>query len=354
MRYQALGVMSGTSLDGIDIVWVEFDKKNNHWNYSVLLGETLPYSEYWLKKLSNISDMSASEVQRADYEYTTYLNEIFRNFIKKHHISHLDFIASHGHTVWHQPKQKITLQIGNLAHIAKDLPCVVVCDFRKADVKLGGQGAPLVPIGDKLLFSDYTFCLNLGGFSNISYDLEGKRMAYDICAVNTVLNDLAQKLGYAYDKDGQLSKKGKCQAGLLNQLNNVTFYRLNPPKSLGIEWVKNEIFPIIYAYDCSLEDKIRTYVEHISDQISFVLKDKSGKLLISGGGAHHPLIVDLRTSKSPQIEIIKPDEQTINFKEAIVFAFLGLLRLQGENNVLSSVTGAPKDHCSGVVFTNFT
>lgn len=352
MSYSALGAMSGTSLDGIDIVWLQFEQKNRKWQFKIHVAETIAYTDYWMQKLQNIASKTTDEVGNIDLAYTDFLNQTFKNFIHKHNIGALDFIASHGHTVWHQPELKYTLQIGNLPTIAKGLPCPVICDFRKADVQLGGQGAPLVPIGDQLLFSEYTYCLNLGGFSNISYQDNELRKAFDICAVNTVLNLLSKPLGYDFDKDGIFSKKGVFKEDLYHKLNAIPFYNQKPPKSLGVEWLENEVLPIIDSFDYSNEDKMYTYIHHVSEQIKKALPEKKGTILITGGGAHHPLIHELLVNKLENMQVIKPDNETVNFKEAIIFAFLGLLRLTNQHNVLASVTGAPFDHCSGEIYTD--
>lgn len=344
--------MSGTSLDGIDIVWIHFQQKGTLWDYVIKAAETIEYPPFWKDTLQNIASQTTDEVNLLNQMYTVFLNQTLKDFIDKHHCSSLDFIASHGHTVWHQPERKFTLQIGNLPTIAKGIPCPVICDFRKADVHLGGQGAPLVPIGDHLLFSEYTYCLNLGGFSNISYQEKGIRKAFDICAVNTVLNWLSKPLGYDYDKDGIFSKKGLFREDLFDNLNTIAFYKQKPPKSLGIEWLTNEILPLLNQYDYSNEDKIRTYIYHITEQIKLALPEIKGKMLITGGGAHHPLILELLCEKLKNMEVVKPDDETVNFKEAIIFAFLGLLRLTKQNNVLASVTGDPFNHSSGTIYND--
>ena len=258
-------------------------------------------------------------------------------------------VCSHGHTILHQPQNGITLQIGNLPEIAKLIGQTVVCDFRVQDVTLGGQGAPLVPIGDRILFSDYDYCLNLGGFSNVSFEQNGSRIAFDISPVNTVLNFYANKLGLDYDNKGTISKSGKLNFDLLNELNALDYYKKPFPKSLGFEFVKESILPLMESYDIPPEDKMRTFIEHITFQIAMALPSKKGRLLATGGGAYNDFLMERMQFHLPQIEIIIPDKKTIEFKEALIFALLGVLKIRNEINVLASVTGAKQNHSSGVI-----
>jgi len=218
------------------------------------------------------------------------------------------------------------------------------------DIALGGQGAPLVPIGDRLLFSEYDFCLNLGGFANISFESENKRIAYDICPVNIILNELASKTGVAFDKDGEIGKSGTIHSELLNTLNNISYYHQKHPKSLGKEWLTSNFSPFLEDFNIPLNDKIRTLYEHISHQITNSITIGNAKILITGGGAHNVFLIDLLKQKT-KANIVIPTNEIIDFKEALVFAFLGLRRLRGEINCLASVTGAVKD-CSGGIIHN--
>lgn len=349
--YNVIGVMSGTSLDGVDLAHIIFEFKDNRPGFVIKEAETIAYPEEWVEKLKKAVDYSESELVTLNEEYTLLLGGIIKIFIEKNSITSLDAVCSHGHTILHQPQNGFTLQIGNLPNIASLIKERVVCDFRVQDVKFGGQGAPLVPIGDRLLFSDYHYCLNLGGFSNISFEENGKRIAFDICPVNTVLNFYANQLGFDYDAGGAIAKKGTVNNPLLEELNKLNFYKLPYPKSLGFEFVKTIVLPIIEKYNDSPENKLATFTEHIAQQIANVVKSNgNGGLLITGGGAYNEFLMDRLMQLLPGVIISIPDDKTIQFKEALIFALLGVLKLREEINVLSSVTGASKDHSSGVVF----
>ena len=348
--YIVIGAMSGTSLDGIDLAHIHFTVKEDNWNYQILESETIPYSIYWLNKLKIAVSFSSEELQKLNEDYTNLLGEIIKSFIKKNTISNLDAVCSHGHTILHQPQNGFTLQIGNLPEIAKITNEKVVCDFRFQDVELGGQGAPLVPIGDRILFSEYDYCLNLGGFSNISFENNSKRIAFDISPVNTVLNFYATKLGLDYDDKGKIARSGKVNSDLLSELNALEYYKKSFPKSLGFEFVKEIVLPIIEKYFISIEDKMHTFTEHIALQTSRALPKKEGKLLITGGGAYNDFLIERMQFHFPNLEIIIPDNKTLEFKEALIFALLGVLKLRNEINVLSSVTGAKNDHSSGIIY----
>ncbi|MFK7032607.1 anhydro-N-acetylmuramic acid kinase [Flavobacterium oreochromis] len=349
--FNVVGVMSGTSLDGVDLAHVLLKNEDQIWKFEILEAETIPYTEEWLFKLKSAVNFSQFELQILNQEYTIYLSSIIRNFIQKYHLNNLDAICSHGHTVLHQPQKGFTLQIGNLPIIAQLLGQTVVCDFRIQDVKKGGQGAPLVPIGDQILFSDFDYCLNLGGFSNISFQIQGKRVAFDISPVNTVLNFLSEKIGNKFDDKGKIAASGSINQVLLTELNQLEYYTLPFPKSLGIEYVKSKVLPIIDRYDnLSIPDILCTFCEHIALQIKKVLFKKTGKMLITGGGAYNDYLIEKIKKNNPDIEITVPNKNIIEFKEALIFAFLGVLKLQHKINVLSSVTGAFEDHSAGFIY----
>jgi anhydro-N-acetylmuramic acid kinase len=348
--YTVIGVMSGTSLDGIDLARINFTIKNEKWSYEILESETVSYSNDWLNKLKVAVGFSSEELLKLNEDYTDHLGNVINSFIGKYKISNLDAVCSHGHTILHQPQNGFTLQIGNLPKIAEIINQKVVCDFRVQDVQLGGQGAPLVPIGDRILFSEYDYCLNLGGFSNISFESNNKRIAFDISPVNTVLNFYANKLGLDYDDKGKISSSGKVNLELINELNALGYYKKLFPKSLGFEFVKEIVLPLIENYSISIEDKMHTFTEHIAYQTSIALPIKSGKILITGGGAYNDFLIERMQFHLPNIEIIIPDNKTLEFKEALIFALLGVLKLRNEINVLSSVTGAKTDHSSGNIY----
>ncbi|WP_370391812.1 anhydro-N-acetylmuramic acid kinase [uncultured Winogradskyella sp.] len=345
--YKVVGVMSGTSLDGIDLACCTF-KKNSKWEFEINCAETYPYSSTWRDDLRDAINLDKDSLQVLDAEYSNYLGDVVKSFMAKHHITDLDFVASHGHTVWHRPDLGYTFQIGNRQELADTCGLKVICDFRTQDVNLGGQGAPLVPIGDKLLFQDYEFCLNLGGFANVSFEKNGERLAFDICPANLVLNYFVSERHLDFDDRGKLAASGQLHGPLLDQLNAIPFYNMAPPKSLGLEWVKEHFFPVVESYNLAMEDVLRTLVEHIAIQISRVIKKEKTKTLITGGGAFNTFLIS-RIKHFSSTEIVLPNPKVINFKEALIFGFLGVLRERNETNCLKSVTGARQDHCSGMV-----
>ena len=343
----ALGVMSGTSLDGVDVVYVQFDEAD-YQNFKILYAQTFPYSKEWKALLQNAIHQSAEELKVLDVVYGQFLAGIINDFMDTYAIKKINFIASHGHTVLHQPKKGITLQIGNGKEIAKITNQKVVCDFRTQDVALGGQGAPLVPIGDELLFAEYDYCLNLGGFANVSFKNGGKRIAYDICPVHIVLNHYVKKIGLEFDDSGKIASTGKINSVLLAKLNQLEFYQKDSPKSLGLEWVQSHIFPLIDKLETDISVILGTFVEHVAIQISNSIKPGTS-VLSTGGGAYHTFLMD-RIQELLHTEITLPSPKLIDFKEALIFAFLGVLRLNNEVNCLKSVTGASENHSSGELF----
>ena len=349
-NYNVVGVMSGTSLDGVDLAHIQFNISNGKWSFKIEESLTVSYDQEMVEQLKEAVGYSEFELEKLNQRYTEVLGKIIKDFIEKFQLKNLDAVCSHGHTILHQPDNGVTLQIGNLPSIATIIKEKIICDFRVQDVKLGGQGAPLVPIGDRILFSDYDYCLNLGGFSNVSFEEDGKRLAFDISPVNTVLNFYANQLGLNYDDKGQISKSGNISTELLSELNRLDFYQKSYPKSLGFEFVKTTVFPIIEKYTLSVEDKLRTFTEHVAFQISCALQQKKGRLLVTGGGAYNDFLMERIQFHLPEMEIEIPDTKLIEFKEALIFALLGLLRLRNEVNVLSSVTGSAFDHCSGTIF----
>ena len=346
-----IGLMSGTSLDGVDICLVSFENLDNT-KYNIVFAKTFVYSKFWIKKLKESILLNKKELNKLDIEYGNLLSEYVKKFIKEFSITKIDIISSHGHTIFHEPEKGITLQIGNGNTINKNTKIQVISDFRSQDISYKGQGAPLVPIGDLKLFPNYKFCLNLGGFSNISIKNFKGIKAFDICPVNTVLNHYSKKIGYEFDKNGVLSNKGAINSNLLNELNQMEFYNKSGPKSLGIEFVNSKILPLIEKFTLNPKDILRTYIEHISDQIKrSVTYDPKNKILVTGGGAYNKTLINAIKMKVNS-EIIIPDKKIVDFKEAMIFAYMGLLRSKGEVNCLKSVTGAIKNHSSGKVFKN--
>lgn len=344
--------MSGTSLDGVDIAHVILNYNEGKWEYKINKATTVPYTDEWVERLKNGVNLNSEELIKLDDDYTIVLGSFIRQFITENKIDNLDAVCSHGHTILHQPQNKLTLQIGNQPKLAKLIGQKVVCNFRVQDVEMGGQGAPLVPIGDRLLFNEYDFCLNLGGFSNISFEEAGQRIAYDICPVNIVLNYYSGKIGLPYDEGGNIARKGKLIEEMLLKLNGLAFYKQKYPKSLGFEYVKQEVFPVIDSFEGSIADKIHTFTLHVAMQIANEIRNtkKKSSLLITGGGAYNTFLIEKVKQLLPDTKVIIPDDKTIEFKEALVFALLGVLRIGGEVNVLSSVTGGESDHSAGYIY----
>ncbi|HZH69466.1 MAG TPA: anhydro-N-acetylmuramic acid kinase [Flavobacteriaceae bacterium] len=349
--YHVVGVMSGTSLDGIDLVYCTLEKDQN-WHYEIHFAETVSYTEYRKQSLRQAVQLQETQLNALDEDYTQYLATVINEFIGKCKqlpvFSGIDAVCSHGHTVLHQPEKGITFQMGNRQELATLIQHKVVCDFRKQDVALGGQGAPLVPIGDRLLFNKYDYCLNLGGFANVSFEEDGKRMAYDVCAVNVVLNALAEREGFAYDAEGKLAKLGVLLPELLQKLQDLQFYEQPPPKSLGIEWVRQHIFTLPEIHQYPPKDVLHTYTEHVARQLAAIFSEKT-TVLITGGGAYNTYLLE-RLKAHKNLTILLPDNDLIEYKEALIFGLLGVLKLRGETNCLASVTGAEHSHSAGVVY----
>ena len=343
----AIGLMSGSSLDGLDIALVQFRYDDSQYNFSIIDADTLPYPDEWRQQLADAFHKQPNELEKLDKAYGQYLGEQVKQFAASRHIKP-DFVASHGHTIFHKPEQHYTLQIGDGQALADACGFTVVNDFRTEDVLKGGQGAPLVPIGDKLLFGDYEICLNIGGIANVSYDEGGRRIAFDICIANQALNYLASLEGLGYDKDGVLARNGEMEITLLKKLNHDPYYGQFPPKSLGREFFEAKQKDLLTGL--STADMLATYTEHIALQIALAVSAlPKGKLFITGGGAKNKFLVERIQARSHH-QVIVPDTKIVDYKEALVFALLGLLRIENRTNVLASVTGAPTDSCSGKIW----
>jgi anhydro-N-acetylmuramic acid kinase len=340
--------MSGTSLDGLDIALCRFEENEGKILYSILKAETIPYENTLKQELFNAYSYNGMNLFHLNASYGQFLGQQAKSFLNKHGLT-ANAIASHGHTIFHQPQNGFTTQIGNGANIAAETGLPVVCDFRSLDVALGGQGAPLVPIGDELLFGHYTSCLNLGGIANISFKNEKQiRTAFDICVCNMALNFLAQKVGKPYDQNGSLARNGKLDKNLLDQLNSLDYFQKKERKSLGYEYFEKNIQSLIENNDA--ETGLSTFTEHIAIQITDVIKEnKLHQVLITGGGAYNTYLIE-RLKALSDTEIIIPDDTCIQFKEALIFAFLGYLRLNNKINTLNSVTGASQNSIGGAVY----
>lgn len=354
MIYKVIGLMSGTSLDGLDIAYCEFElTAQGKWEYRIIEGETVEYDAARKSFLKNLMQGSAEDLAFTDAEFSYFMGKSVNQFMMKHKLVP-DFIASHGHTIFHQPEKGFTYQIGSGAALSASTGIPVVSDFRSLDVALKGQGAPLVPIGDKLLFQNYDVCLNLGGIANLSFDHEGKRIAYDICPVNIVLNHYANKEGLSYDDKGSLAATGSIDFPLLDLLNKLEFYKKPFPKSLGKEWIDKEVFPILAQKTLSTADILATFCRHIAMQIANQIPVNARNVLVTGGGAFNEFLIREMQNELKKTEVIVPAKNIVMFKEALIFAFLGVLRIRNEVNCLSSVTGASADNVGGALYGNFS
>jgi len=340
IKYHVLGIMSGTSLDGIDLAVCSFIK-NGNWKFEIKKAVTIKYPVHWRNKLSKLHKKNKKIISDVNIEYGQFLGETINSFLNEE----VDFIASHGHTIFHQPENNYTLQIGDGKKIANITQIKTINNFRNLDIKLKGQGAPLVPVGDLHLFPDYKYCVNLGGFANISIKEKEQITAFDICPVNIVMNKICKNLNIEFDTEGNIAKKGNIITDLLVKLNNLSYYNKNHPKSLSREWVDKFIYPLLIK-DYKSEDILHTFCEHIGIQIGSVLNDNSA--LFTGGGVFNTYLMS-RISQYSKSKIIIPKEKIINFKEALIFAFLGVLKMRNEVNCLESVTGAEKDSCGGEI-----
>lgn len=346
--------MSGTSLDGLDLCYCHIWNENETWQFEIKKTKSISYSPEMQERLKNSIFLPADELLQFHNSYGTWLGEQAKFFIEENNLE-VECIASHGHTTHHQPENGLTFQIGSGQHLANTSGHKVVCDFRTNDVALGGQGAPLVPIGDQLFFGNYDFCLNLGGISNVSFEKKGKRIAYDIGLANMILNHITRKNGFDYDSGGERAKSGSINVQMLNKLNALEYYKLPFPKSIGYEWFVEEVVPIVEATDDSLENLLCTGIHHICEQVAIQIKNNIEKpnnsLFVTGGGALNDFLIEtLQEKLSDTTKVVATEKQLIEFKEALVFSLMGVLRLEHKINVLSSVTGAKSDSSSGVIF----
>lgn len=352
--YKIVGLMSGTSLDGLDLCYCNITKDIGQWSFEIIETKSISYSEDMQSELRDSIFLKADALLQFHNTYGTWLGKQAKQFISDQKLE-VDYIASHGHTTHHQPENGLTFQIGSGQHIANESGFKVICDFRTNDVSLGGQGAPLVPIGDQLFFGEYDFCLNLGGISNISLEQKGKRIAYDIGLANMILNYITRKIDLAYDNGGELARSGRINQNMLDRLNALKYYLLPHPKSIGYEWFVDEVAPIVDITDDTTENLLHTSIHHICEKVVQQVKLNStikvGSLLVTGGGAlNHFLIEVLQEKLGESTNVVVPEKELIEFKEAVVFALMGALRAEQEINVLKSVTGAKRDSSSGVLY----
>lgn len=358
MIYKAIGLMSGSSLDGLDIAFVELTEVRGQWTYEVVHAVCIEYDKEMSDQLRNVAQLEVQDYLRLHAAYGRYIGEQVNAFIEKNKIEHqVHVIGSHGHTVMHDPANNATGQMGDGASIAAITGLPVVSDLRNMDVALGGQGAPIVPIGDRLLFGEYDYWLNIGGIANITVPNNGSLLAYDICPANQILNGLAEMQGQTMDKDGETARSGDLLLDILEDLNDEDYYLKQPPKSLSNEQAKALVFPKLLESRHDPANLMRTATQHVADKIAEAVKQypvekENPKLLVTGGGALNTYLMELLQEQlsTEGVELVIPDKETIMYKEAIVMALIGLLRWREETNVLSSVTGASRDSISGALW----
>ena len=361
MIYRAIGVMSGSSLDGLDIASVEFQEQGGKWTYEINEADCYPYTTEWTEKLKNAINLPAREYQLLHTAYGQYIGQEVNRFIESHQLHYkVAVVASHGHTTFHMPASQMTAQLGDGAAIAAKTQLPVVSDLRALDVAFGGQGAPIVPIGEKMLMNDFTYFLNIGGIANISLNAE-EYVAFDVCPANRVLNMLANDAGKPFDEDGKIAASGNVHDELLNQLNKLAYYSQPYPKSLANDFGTDIVYPLIKSAGLSIPDAIRTFSEHVALQICNALSSLNiqqpvpgnKKLLVTGGGALNTFLVNRLSEllRVENIEVVVPDTKLVNYKEALIMAFIGVLRWRQEYNVLASVTGASRNSIGGALWT---
>lgn len=355
MVYRAIGVMSGSSLDGLDIAFAEFREQGGQWSFSIIETACYAYPDEWSARLQQSVSLHARDYLLLHSEYGHYIGQRVNEFIDKHGLQfQAALVASHGHTSFHLPGKKMTAQLGDGAAIAAETKLPVVTDLRALDIAFGGQGAPIVPIGEKWLLPGYAYFLNIGGIANISVNAE-RYTAFDVCPANRVLNLLANEAGQPYDAGGRMAASGKINAALLERLNNLEFYRQPPPKSLANDFGTGIVYPLIKDAGVSLPDALRTYTEHIAIQVRNAVPKPGiphSSMLITGGGAFNEFLVNRLAVYMQEmgIETVVPEPGLVEYKEAMIMAFIGVLRWRQENNVLASVTGAVRDSIGGALW----
>lgn len=358
MVYKVIGLMSGSSLDGLDIVYTLLEETRGNWKFDIIEAEVVSYSSDLTKELAGAQQLSVPDFLRLHTRYGRYLGEQVNGFIQKHGFDHkVDFIASHGHTVFHDPVRHTSVQLGDGATIAAITGLPVISDLRSVDVALGGQGAPIVPIGDKLLFGDFDYWLNLGGIANLTARAGEELHAFDVCPANQILNILAERAGKAFDENGQLARSGSVLPDVLEQLAAQDYYAQPAPKSLSNEAARALALPFVSDTAYDTRDLLRTVTEHIASQIAahaarYPHEKEGAKMLATGGGALNNFLIErLQELLEPQcINLVVPYEQVTQFKEALVMALIGALRWREEANTLSCVTGSSRDSIGGALW----
>jgi anhydro-N-acetylmuramic acid kinase len=357
MVYNVIGLMSGSSLDGLDIAYVRLEEVRGNWNYEIIAAECIEYTAEWKHSLREAPALSALEYLKLDTKYGRLLGTYVNSFIEQFELEHkVHFIASHGHTVFHEPADYTTAQLGNGATMAAITGLPVINDLRAVDVALGGQGAPIVPIADKLLFGENSLLLNLGGIANISIKKGSDYIAFDICPANQMLNGLAAREGLEMDRDGLLAAEGAILPEKLALLEQFDYYNVKPPRSLSNSTAMAMSVPVLEAQDAATSDLLATATTHIANEVERAIRQNgdglNGKMVVTGGGALNKTLVSMIADRLAclGIEVEVPDEKTVLFKEALAMALLGVLRWREETNVLCSVSGASRDSVGGALW----
>jgi anhydro-N-acetylmuramic acid kinase len=354
MFYRVIGIMSGSSMDGLDIVFAEFSEQAGKWSYELKAAECYPFEADIATQLKNARALPAYDYLLLHSSFGKYIGRQVNKFIEAHGLDHqVQLVASHGHTVFHAPGKGMTAQLGDGASIAGETGINVVSDLRALDVALGGQGAPIVPMGEKLLFGDHPLLLNIGGIANISYRDDEQYIAFDVCPANRVLNMIAAIDGKTYDANGEMAASGKVLPEVLAKLNELDYYKKDYPKSLANEFGTDDVFPMLPTANPA--DAMRTYAEHIAVQLGEAisnLQPRASSIFITGGGAHNTFLIQRirATLTALNIEVIVPGKDIVDYKEALVMALLGILRWREQDTVLASVTGARRNSIGGAVW----
>ena len=347
--------MSGSSMDGLDIAACNFSYKGNKWTFSIQAAQLIPYTSDLKEKLTLSTNISGKELMLEHARYGKWVGQQLAKFINKNDLKP-SLIASHGHTVFHEPEQGMSFQLGSPAYIAAECGVPAISDFRSLDLALGGLGAPLAPLVDQELFHEYAVCLNLGGIANISYTKNNALIGYDISACNLLLNHLSKKWGQEYDKDGALGRNGKLDKTLLSRLNELPYFGLEPPKAIDKIWVEKNVFPLLENTKSSKEDMLYTCYIHIGQMIGRSVNNAGyspidNKALLSGGGAKNSFLIKT-IQNNTDLPLVIPEEKMIDFKECLLMAYLGLLRSLNKNNTIHSVTGAQQSSSGGGIYIN--
>lgn len=352
-EYRVIGLMSGSSLDGIDIAYSVFSNSEKGWSFTLQHSACIAWDEDLRDELKVATQLSGKDLWHLHAKTGKYFGETIHAFVTRFALQEqVDFIASHGHTIFHFPEQHFTTQIGDGAQIAAVTGFPTIVDFRSKDIALHGNGAPVVPIGEKFLFSTNKLFLNIGGIANISYHNGESVIGFDVCCANQLLNYLSLQIDKPFDENGTIASMGLVRQDLLDQLNQLSFFTLPFPKSLDNGFSKHELIPIINTFDYSVADKLATCCEHIATQIkestAFIL-DKQEPIFVTGGGAFNRYLIQ-RIEMLTKRSVVVPNADIVNYKEALIIAFMGVLRWRNEVNVLQTVTGAKANSVNGAIY----